>query len=67
MIYLVLTSTKNIYADTASQAAVEAGAQPWNNAKLVSAIHKLNHGDELTVSDDVSIVVLTGVDVDYVA
>lgn len=67
MNYLVITATATIYADTATQAAIEAGFHPWNTAKILVAINALNPGDELSVNADVSIFRLSGVDKDFVA
>ena len=67
MMYLVITPTQTIYAGTATQAAVEAGFGPWERLKVINAMAALNPGDELKISEDVSIIIITGVDKDYVA
>ena len=63
--YLIISSSTSHYAESSEQAAKDAGASQFNWAQLAKAAHALNPGDELNVDEDVSIIKLTNVEVDY--
>jgi hypothetical protein len=66
MPFFIVNSEMSTYANTSEQAAIDAGAKPWNRITLANAIYKLEPGDELSVGRDTSVFRTTGKDIDYV-
>ena len=66
MSFFIVSSDMSSYADDATQAALAAGAPQWDCNRLRLAISRLSPGDELSVDSDISVIRLTGVDIDFV-
>lgn len=60
MIYLVIGPNELTYHDTATEAALKIGKPKWDCAATAILIRAMSPGDELDVSDDTSIICLTG-------
>jgi hypothetical protein len=63
--FFIVSSDMSTYAPTPKQAALAAGASPFDWLHLAVAIAQLDVGDELSVDSDVSVIRISGKDIDY--
>jgi hypothetical protein len=63
--FFIVSSEETCYRKTSSEAAIAAGAKPWNSASLTRAIGQLGLGDELSVDSDISVFRISGKDIDF--
>ncbi|MET0375942.1 MAG: hypothetical protein ABW128_17010, partial [Rhizorhabdus sp.] len=52
-----------LYRDDTTSAALAAGKPKWDLRETINALGALSPGDELSLGDNVSIIVLSGKDV----
>jgi hypothetical protein len=64
--FFIVSSDMSTYAQTTKEAALAAGAKAWDWNHLRTAIAQLDVGDELSVDRDVSVIRISGKDIDYV-
>jgi hypothetical protein len=63
--FLIVDSDHTEYAKDGREAAMAAGAKEWNWVQLANAANQLNVGDELEVTNDISIIRLSDVEVKF--
>lgn len=63
--FFIVSSDMSSYARTTKEAALAAGASPFNWLHLATAIAQLDIGDELSVDHDISVFRISGQDIDY--